>query len=75
MRNLIVDNLFKTASASRWPTWVGKKCVEVKRTHDCVYVKDSKNPTGAVLEFTLEEWEAFIIGVKNDEFNISIRKN
>jgi hypothetical protein len=31
-------------------------------------VRDSKDPHGAVLIFTASEWEAFIAGVKAEEF-------
>jgi hypothetical protein len=33
-----------------------------------VGVRDSKNPDGPVLAFTPAEWEAFVDGVKKDEF-------
>jgi hypothetical protein len=32
-------------------------------------VRDSKNPDGPVLTFTPGEWNAFIEGVKDGEFN------
>jgi hypothetical protein len=31
-------------------------------------VRDSKNPTGAVLSFTEQEWTAFVEGVEAGEF-------
>ena len=47
----------------------GDNCVEVAFTATGdVSVRDSKDPTGPVLEFTASEWEAFIAGVRNDEF-------
>jgi hypothetical protein len=45
-------------------------CVEVRRTHRRVQVRDSKNSNGAVLEFTDAEWIAFIEGVALGEFHI-----
>ncbi|MEV0616131.1 DUF397 domain-containing protein [Nonomuraea sp. NPDC050404] len=46
-------------------------CVEVEpRPDGGVTVRDSKDPSGPVLEFTSQEWEAFLAGVKNDEFDL-----
>lgn len=45
-------------------------CVEVRRIHRGIQVRDSKNPGGAVLEFTEEEWIAFLKGVALGEFHI-----
>jgi hypothetical protein len=45
-------------------------CVEVAplgRGH--VGVRDSKDKTGPVLQFTPDEWSAFIGGVRNGEFD------
>jgi hypothetical protein len=36
---------------------------------DRIRVRDSKNPGGGVLNFTPGEWDAFIGGVMNGEFN------
>jgi Domain of unknown function (DUF397) len=41
-------------------------CVEV----DGSRIRDSKDPHGAVLTFTPDEWRAFIAGVKAGEFDI-----
>ena len=46
-------------------------CVEVRRTASRVFVRDSKNPDGAVLEFTDKEWIAFLAGVARGEFHIA----
>lgn len=35
-----------------------------------VYVEDAKTPGKPPLCFTPEEWNAFILGVKNNEFDI-----
>ena len=45
-------------------------CVEVRRTPSGVQVRDSKDPTGAVLDFTVAEWLAFLKGVARLEFHI-----
>jgi hypothetical protein len=48
----------------------GGDCVQVRRTHRGVQVRDSKNPGGPVLEFTDAEWIAFVKGVALGEFHI-----
>lgn len=64
------DQDFKRAMASRWPPWVGNRCVEVKRTSDDVQVRDSKLSNSPVLSFTHEEWSAFLSGAKKGEFDL-----
>ena len=59
-----VDTDFKKSSHS-FP--VG--CVDVKRSEKIIAVRNSKNQDGPVLEFTKEEWSAFIKGVKDGEFD------
>jgi hypothetical protein len=34
-----------------------------------VAVRDSKNPNGPALQFTAEEWDAFVGGAKDGEFD------
>ena len=43
-------------------------CVEVAKVYDVYLVRDSKNPDGAVLSFTEQEWAAFVEGVAAGEF-------
>jgi hypothetical protein len=50
---------------------VNGNCVEVARLKDTVAVRDSKNPTGPTLMFTPTEWEAFIHGAKEGEFDLT----
>jgi hypothetical protein len=46
------------------------ECVEVQGlTDDTIRVRDSKNPRAGVLNFTPGEWDAFIGGVRNGEFD------
>ncbi len=47
----------------------GGACVEVARTHEHVWVRDSKNPLGPGLGLTREEWTVFIVGVQRGEFD------
>ena len=45
-------------------------CVEVAGlSGDLISVRDSKNRRGAVLRFTPAEWDAFVGGVCNGEFD------
>ena len=45
-------------------------CVEVASLpHGEIGVRDSKDPEGAVLRFTSDEWHAFLGGVRNGEFD------
>jgi hypothetical protein len=47
-------------------------CVEVGRTPDGAFlVRDTKNRERGWLEFTREEWAAFVTGVKAGEFEAS----
>lgn len=45
-------------------------CVETRVFADgSVDVRNSKNPEDAQVRFTAGEWEAFVAGVKNGEFD------
>ncbi|GLW32067.1 DUF397 domain-containing protein [Actinoplanes regularis] len=43
-------------------------CVEVARVGDLFLIRDSKQPDGMPLAFDRQAWEAFVAGVKSDEF-------
>ena len=43
-------------------------CVEVALDTAEVAVRDSKDRNGPVLRFNAHEWEAFLAGVRNGEF-------
>jgi hypothetical protein len=46
------------------------QCVEVAGlSGDVIMVRDSKNNGGPVLGFTQGEWDAFVGGVRNGEFD------
>ncbi|MBF8185054.1 DUF397 domain-containing protein [Nonomuraea sp. K274] len=48
----------------------GDNCVEVAALPDgSQAVRDSKEPDGPVLTFTPGEWDAFVKGVKDGEFD------
>ena len=44
-------------------------CVEVAPVVGMIAVRDSKNPSGAILFYTSEEWSAFLDAAKSGEFD------
>lgn len=44
-------------------------CVKVAHKDGTIAIKDSKNPQQGALYFNKGEWEAFVSGVKNGEFD------
>jgi len=44
-------------------------CVEVAFFDGQIAVRDSKDRSGPVLQFTHREWEAFLAGVRRGEFD------
>lgn len=63
-----VDNLaWKKASASAG----AGACVEVAHLDNGgVAVRDSKDPDGPTLTFTRHEWDAFVAGARDGEFDL-----
>ncbi len=47
----------------------GGQCVEVRRHAGLVEVRDSKDRSGPVLSFTLAEFDAWLDGSRNGEFD------
>ena len=45
-------------------------CVEVAFVNGAIAMRDSKNPNGTVLIFTPAEWDAFVEGAKDGEFDL-----
>jgi hypothetical protein len=45
-------------------------CVEVRFSGDHVHVRNSRDRSGAVLAFTTDEWDAFLAGARQGEFDI-----
>jgi hypothetical protein len=45
-------------------------CVEVAFAGGAIVVRDSRNPDGAQLVFTPNEWDAFVEGAKDGEFDL-----
>ena len=46
-------------------------CVEVAHGDDQIAVRDSKDPSGPMLLFTRLEWQAFLAGVQDGEFDLA----
>jgi hypothetical protein len=44
-------------------------CVESRRHHDMIEVRDSKDPSGPVLRFRPDEYTAWLDGARNGEFD------
>jgi hypothetical protein len=64
----------RPGSSSRWIksslSFSNGNCVEVASLPDnAVGVRDSKDSEGPVLRFTPAEWDAFVGGVRNGEFD------
>jgi hypothetical protein len=47
-----------------------ENCVEVAFVGGAIIVRDSRNPDGPQLVFTPKEWDAFVDGAKDGEFDI-----
>ncbi|GGN39989.1 putative secreted Zn-dependent protease [Actinoplanes campanulatus] len=45
-------------------------CVEVAITADGIYVRDTKDRTLPPHKFNFKEWDAFVGGVKDGEFDL-----
>ena len=51
-------------------SYANGNCVEVAGlSGDLISLRDSKNASGPVLRFTPAEWDAFLGGVRNGEFD------
>jgi hypothetical protein len=59
------DQVWHKSSASG-----GSECVEVRIAADGVHVRDTKDRHGPALAFTLDEWRAFLTGVRLGEFDV-----
>ncbi len=55
---------------SSWSKNNPKTCVAVAIKSKGVAVRDTKDGTKKTLSFTRKEWKAFLLGVKNGEFDV-----
>ena len=64
--------MIKTTGESNWrrsKRCSSGACVEVARNGERFLMRDSKNPGVTPLNFDRAAWEAFLAGVKSDEFS------
>jgi hypothetical protein len=47
------------------------QCVEVARAQDLIAIRDSKNPDGPMLRFTMDQWKKFLAVVKDRRMRIA----
>jgi Domain of unknown function (DUF397) len=71
--------LERPGSGSNWVksslSFANGNCVEVASLPDGgIGVRNSRDPEGAVLRFTPDEWHAFLGGARNGEFDRFGRK-
>lgn len=52
------------------PTGIPPGCVEVAMKDGTIAVRDTKDPHGGTLFFSAHEWDYFIQGVKDGEFDL-----
>ncbi len=58
------DTPWRTAAKSG-----GGNCVRVTRRNGIIMIADSKHPSGPILSYTLQEFDAFLDGAKKGEFD------
>lgn len=46
-----------------------RTCVAVASKEGMVAVRDTKDSSEVTLQFSIEEWQAFVLGVKRGEFD------
>jgi hypothetical protein len=44
-------------------------CIRVASQNDQILIGDSKNPSGPVLSYTRDEWNAFVEGIRYGDFD------
>jgi hypothetical protein len=47
-------------------------CVEIAMSPASVHVRNSRNSGGPQLVFLYQEWAAFLVGVRNGEFELPV---
>lgn len=70
-----MNKVDETVSIGEWrrssySTGSDTTCVEVSVRPTGVVVRDSKNPVGPELHFSLQEWRIFLLGVRAGEFEV-----
>jgi hypothetical protein len=61
---------FSTANWKKSSLSMGNgNCIEIAQVSGRYLIRDSKNRLGPTLQFTRDEWQAFLGGVHNGEFD------
>lgn len=47
----------------------GGACVEVTADRNLILIRNSRQPSGPLLEYTPEEWHEFVSGIKKGDFD------
>jgi predicted secreted Zn-dependent protease len=47
----------------------GGACVQVASTENGILLGNTRQPTGPVISYTLDEWHAFVAGIKQGDFD------
>jgi predicted secreted Zn-dependent protease len=47
----------------------GGACVEVAADRNAIFIRNSRQPSGPLLEYTQEEWHEFVSGIKKGDFD------
>jgi transcriptional regulator with XRE-family HTH domain len=71
-KEFVVSNSPSSLLDIPWRTAVKSgesNCVQVARRDGVIMVAHSKRPSGPILSYTLEEWDAFLDGAKKGEFD------
>lgn len=66
----VTDDQFKKSSYTH-PGGIINRCVAVAITQYGVAVRNSNDPTKNTVFFTNDEWDAFVKGVRNNEFDLA----
>ncbi len=68
-KNTFIKNGLTFTKSSFSPK--NKWCVAVSISGDHVYLTDTKDTNAPILTFNMKEWEVFLAGVYEGEFNLS----
>ena len=68
MSNSVSTPTWRKSSRSNDPTIAA--CVEIAATEGGRAVRDSKNPSGPQLTFSVAEWSTFVEAIKSHEFEL-----
>jgi Domain of unknown function (DUF397) len=63
------------AGSTTQPHWrtaslcTGGECIEVAQVDDLIMLRDSLQPRGDILHWTVQEWRSFIVGIRAGKFD------